>query len=80
MEIKAAHKRTRGTYGPERLKTDLAEHGVMVGVRRIRRIRKKLEIRCKLKRSWNSWWEAMNSLSRNNYRGQGRSARNVLVQ
>jgi len=47
MEIKAAHKRTRGTYGPERLQKDLAEHGVPVGTHRIRRIRKKLGIRCK---------------------------------
>jgi len=49
LEIKAAHKRTRQTYGPERLQRDLAEHGVKVGVCRIRRIRKKLGLRCKQK-------------------------------
>ena len=27
LEIRAAHKRTRQTYGPERLQRDLAEHG-----------------------------------------------------
>lgn len=32
LEIKAAHKRTRETYGPERLQEDLAEQGVVVGV------------------------------------------------
>ena len=46
-EIKAAHKRTRRTYGAERLQKDLAAHGVKVGICRIRRIRKKLGIRCK---------------------------------
>jgi transposase InsO family protein len=47
IEIKAAHRRTRETCGPERLQEDLAEHGVTVGISRIRRIRKKLGIRCK---------------------------------
>jgi transposase InsO family protein len=47
IEIKAAHIRTRKTCGPERLQQDLAEHGVQVGICRIRRIRKKLGIRCK---------------------------------
>lgn len=46
VEIKAAHKRTRGNYGPERLQEDLAAHGVKVGILKIRRIRKKLGIRC----------------------------------
>jgi transposase InsO family protein len=46
-EIKAAHKRTRGTFGPERLQHDLAAHGIHVGICRIRRIRKELGIRCK---------------------------------
>jgi transposase InsO family protein len=47
LEIKVAHKRTRGTCGPERLQQDLAAHGIKVGIYRIRKIRKKLEIRCK---------------------------------
>ncbi len=47
IEIKAAHKRTRETCGPERLQADLAAHGVKVGICRIRRIRKKLALRCK---------------------------------
>ena len=46
----AAHQRNRQTYGPERLQRDLAEHGVRVGVCRIKRIRQKLGIRCKQKR------------------------------
>ena len=32
IEIRAAHQRTRGTYGPERLQRDLAAHGVRIGV------------------------------------------------
>ena len=52
VEIKAAHKRTRQTCGPERLQHDLAGHGVQVGICRIRRIRKKLGIRCKQKRKF----------------------------
>jgi putative transposase len=46
VEITAAHKRTRRTCGPERLQKDLAAHGVKVGICRIRRIRKRLGIRC----------------------------------
>ena len=52
VEIKAADKRTRQTYGPERLQCDLAEHNVQVGICRIKRIRKKLGIRCKQKRKF----------------------------
>lgn len=51
-EIRAAHERTRHTYGPERLKRDLAEHGVCVGVHRIKRIRRALGLRCKQKRQF----------------------------
>jgi transposase InsO family protein len=52
VEIKAAHKRTRETCGPERLQHELKEQGVKVGICRIRRIRKKLGIRCKQKRKF----------------------------
>ena len=52
IEIKAAHRRTRQSYGAERLQHDLAEHGVQVGVCRIKRIRQKLGLRCKQKRKF----------------------------
>jgi len=52
LEIRAADQRTRQTYGPERLQHDLAEHGIRVGVCRIKRIRKKLGLRCKQKRKF----------------------------
>jgi putative transposase len=47
LEIIAAHKRTEETYGPERLQKDLADHDIQIGVHRIKRIRRKLGLRCK---------------------------------
>ena len=52
VEIKAAHQRTRETCGPERLQHELKEQGVEVGICRIRRIRKKLGLRCKQRRKF----------------------------
>lgn len=51
-EIAAAHQRTRETCGPERLQSELLDNGVRVGVHRIKRIRKKLGLRCKQKRKF----------------------------
>jgi putative transposase len=62
VEIKAAHKRTRQTYGPERLQHDLAEHGVQVGICRIKRIRKKLGILCKQKRKFKATTDSRHRL------------------
>jgi len=61
VEIKAAHKRTRQTYGPERLQYDLAEHGVRVGICRIKRIRRKLGICCKQKRKFKATTDSMHT-------------------
>jgi putative transposase len=47
VEIKAAHKLTKETCGPERLQKDMAEQGINAGICRIRRIRNKLGIGCK---------------------------------
>jgi len=62
IEIKAAHRRTRETYGPERLQADLADHGVKVGVHRIKRIRRKLGLRCKQKRKFKATTNSNHSL------------------
>ena len=62
VEIKAAHQRTRETFGPERLQRDLAEHGVKAGVCRIRRIRKKLGIRCKQKKKFKATTDSKHTL------------------
>src|SRR5512135_3866434 len=62
VEIKAAHKRTRETYGPERLQHELKDQGVSVGICRIRRIRKKLGIRCKQKRKFKATTDSQHGL------------------
>jgi putative transposase len=62
VEIKAAHQRTRETFGPERLQHDLAGHGVKAGVCRIRRIRKKLGIRCKQKKKFKATTDSKHTL------------------
>src|SRR5512139_2423019 len=62
VEIKAAHKRTRETYGPERLQHELKDQGVSVGICRIRRIRKKLGIWCKQRRKFKATTDSKHSL------------------
>jgi len=62
LEIRAAHKRTRQTYGAERLQHDLIEHGIRVGICRIKRIRKKLGIRCKQKRRFKATTDSKHQL------------------
>jgi transposase InsO family protein len=62
IEIKAAHKRTRQVCGPERLQHDLAEHGIQVGICRIKRIRKKFGIRCKQKRKFKATTDSKHTL------------------
>jgi transposase InsO family protein len=62
VEIKAAHQRTRETYGPERLQHELKDMGVSVGICRIRRIRKKLGIRCKQKRKFKATTDSKHAL------------------
>jgi putative transposase len=62
VEIKAAHTRTRGTYGPERIQQDLAAHGVTTGICRIRRIRKKLGIRCKQTKKFRATTDSKHTL------------------
>lgn len=46
IEIKAAHARTRRSYGPERLQKELQANGYYAGVGRIKRLRNKLGLRC----------------------------------
>ncbi len=51
-QVRAAHERTRETFGPERLQKELADRGVQIGVHRIKRLRTKLGLRCKQKRKF----------------------------
>jgi transposase InsO family protein len=62
VEIKAAHKRTRQSYGPERLQKELKDHGITVGVSRIKRIRKKLGIRCRQKRKFKATTDSRHNM------------------
>jgi transposase InsO family protein len=62
VEIKAAHKRTRETYGPERLQHELKAQGVEIGICRIRRIRKKLGLRCKQRRKFKATTDSKHAL------------------
>ena len=41
VAIQAAHRRTRESYGPERLQDELKDDGVTVGIGRIKRLGKK---------------------------------------
>jgi transposase InsO family protein len=52
VAIKAAHMRTRQSYGPERLRDELADDGFPAGVGRIKRLRKQMGIRCKQTRKF----------------------------
>ena len=62
VEIRAAHRRTRQVYGAEKLQYDLAEHGIRVGICRIKRIRRKLGIRCKQKRKFKATTDSKHTL------------------
>ena len=62
VEIKAAHKRTRQTYGAQRLQHELAEHGVRVGICRLKRLRRRLGLRCKQKRKFRATTDSKHKL------------------
>jgi putative transposase len=62
LEIKAAHRRTRQTYGAERLQHEMAEHGVRVGICRLKRLRRKLGIRCKQKKKFKATTDSKHKL------------------
>jgi len=62
LEIKAAHNRTRETCGPDRLREDMLDHGVDVGIYRIRKLRKKLGIRCKQKKKFKATTDSNHKL------------------
>jgi putative transposase len=61
-EIRASHIRSRGTFGPERLQRDLASYGITTGLCRIRRLRKKLGIRCKQVRKFKATTDSKHTL------------------
>jgi hypothetical protein len=60
--IQAAHVRTRQTYGPERLRDGLKDDGLTAGVGRIKRLRKKLGLRCKPRRTFTATTDSTHHL------------------
>lgn len=62
VAIKAAHRRTRQTYGAERLQRELDEEGIRVGICRIKRIKRKLGLRCKQKRKFKATTDSRHKL------------------
>jgi putative transposase len=62
LEIRAAHRRTRQTYGAERLQHELAVHGVRVGICRLKRLRRKPGIRCRLKKKFKGTTDSRHKL------------------
>ena len=61
-EIKAAHQRNRETYGAERLQDDLADHGISVGVHRIKRIKRDHGIKCRQKKKYKATTNSKHNL------------------
>ena len=62
VAIQAAHRRSRQTYGPERLQAELCEDGFRAGIGRIKRLRKKLGLRCKQVRRFRTTTESHHAL------------------
>ena len=60
--IKAAHERSRGSYGPIKIQKELAEQDLPVGINRIKRLRKQAGIRCKQKRKFKATTDSRHAL------------------
>src|SRR3954453_20987293 len=61
-QVRAAHERTRETFGAERLQKELSNCGVQIGVHRIKRLRTKLGLRCKQKRKFKATTNSKHNL------------------
>ena len=62
VAIKAAHKRTRESYGARRLQPELAADGFIAGRDRIARLRRELGIRCRQKRKFKATTNSKHNL------------------
>lgn len=62
VAIQAAHARGRGSYGPAKIRKELAEQDLYVGINRIKRLRKELGIRCKHKRKFKATTDSRHTL------------------
>ncbi len=61
VAIRAAHTRTRETYGARRLQVELAAEGFVAGRGRIAKLRHEMDIRCKQKRKFRVTTESNHS-------------------
>ncbi len=59
---RAAHERGRQTYGPKRLRVELAEAGFTLGLTAVKRLRKRLGLRCKQVRKYKATTDSKHSL------------------
>lgn len=62
VSIKAAHQRSRETYGTIRIKDELAEEGIKAGRDRIRRLRNKLGLVCKRRKRFKATTDSNHSM------------------
>lgn len=62
VAIKAAHKRTRESYGARRLQPELAAEGYIAGRDRIARLRRELGLRCRQKRRFKATTNSKHNL------------------
>ena len=60
--IQIAHDRSRGTYGPKRLQTELAAAGLMLGRDRISRLRRDMGLQCVQRRKFKATTNSAHSL------------------
>ena len=62
VSIKAAHRKSRETYGTARIKDELAGEGIQAGRDRVRRLRKKLGLECKRKKKFKATTDSKHSM------------------
>ena len=59
---RAGHERGRQTYGPKRLQTELAHAGFKLSVAAVKRLRKRLGLRCKYVRKYKATTDSQHQL------------------
>ena len=60
--IRIAHAKSRGTYGPKRLQTELVATGTVIGRDRISRLRREMGLRCVQRRKFKATTNSAHSL------------------
>ena len=61
-EARAAHERGRQTYGPKRLRSELIEAGYTMSLSAVKRLRKRLGLRCKQRRKYKATTDSKHNL------------------